>query len=631
MDRTGLDIHDAQSASVSLNIKDSEWQHWAQLGETTSVDEFCQRWLAIQCRQIEGITGGLVLLDTRGTGPYKPTAVWPDVRNDMRHLSAAAEQSLVQRRGLLIQHPADAEANDPHNHYHVTYPLEIKEKLYGVIVLDITSRPQNQLQSVLRQLHWGSAWLNVLLRRFASSESESTLSRAMAVLNSLASMVDQKGFHRSAMTLATELATNYDCNRVSIGIKKSRRIVVKAMSHNADFAERSNLSRAVGAAMDESYDQCKTIIYPHTEHTSELPLVTRAHETLESNQGSGAICTIPLISEGKMTGAMTLERSADKPFDSETVEACESLAALAGPILEEKRLNEQYIFTKIARSISNQLKKIIGPRHVAFKLSSVTAILLTAFFIFATGDFRVSAKTIIEGEIKRVVTSPFSAYVADSKVRPGDLVKQGQILAILDDKDIRLEKLKLEGQKQQLASQYRQAMAEHDRAQIRITTARNDQINAQLDLINYKLAKTSLIAPFDGIVVTGDLSQSLGAPVEKGEVLFEVAPLDTYRIILQVDERDISHVSAEKSGKLILSSLPDKEFFFTVQTVTPVSTAREGRNYFRVEAKIEKFDEQLRPGMEGVGKIYIGQENLFWIWTYKIVNWFRLWFWSWLP
>jgi multidrug efflux pump subunit AcrA (membrane-fusion protein) len=252
-------------------------------------------------------------------------------------------------------------------------------------------------------------------------------------------------------------------------------------------------------------------------------------------------------------------------------------------------------------------------------------------FTFAEGDFRVSADTVIEGEIQRVVTSPFAAYVAESEVRAGDIVKQGQVLAILDDRDLKLEQIKLLGQKNQLASQYREAMANHDRAQVRITMAKSGQIQAQLDLLDYKLARTKLVAPFDGVVVSGDLSQALGAPVEKGQVIFEVAPLDAYRIILQVDERDITYLKEKQLGTLVLSSIPDEELYFTVKTITPVSTAKEGKNYFRVEAELDELSQNLRPGMEGVGKVKIGRENLFWIWTYKIINWFRLWVWSWLP
>jgi hypothetical protein len=131
--------------------------------------------------------------------------------------------------------------------------------------------------------------------------------------------------------------------------------------------------------------------------------------------------------------------------------------------------------------------------------------------------------------------------------------------------------------------------------------------------------------------VTGDLSQSIGAPVERGHGLFEVAPLDAYRVILQVDERDIAAVAVEQPGSLLLQAFPDRPLPLTVTKITPVSTTREGRNYFRVEAQLEHTPARLRPGMEGVGKITIERRLLLWIWTHQAVEWLRLTLWSWLP
>ncbi len=100
--------------------------------------------------------------------------------------------------------------------------------------------------------------------------------------------------------------------------------------------------------------------------------------------------------------------------------------------------------------------------------------------------------------------------------------------------------------------------------------------------------------------MSGDLSQSLGAPVERGQVLFEIAPLDDYRVALQVDERDISHVVVGPAGELAVSSMPGERFGFAVTKVTPVNSAKEGRNFFRVEAALEaKPGPRLRPGHGG--------------------------------
>ena len=139
------------------------------------------------------------------------------------------------------------------------------------------------------------------------------------------------------------------------------------------------------------------------------------------------------------------------------------------------------------------------------------------------------------------------------------------------------------------------------------------------------------MAPFDAVVVSGDLTQRLGAPVSRGEVLFELAPLDAYRVVLEVDERDIADIRPGQTGELRLAALPEDPVRFVVEKITPVSEAHEGRNTFRVEARLDDAQAALRPGLEGVGKVDVERRRLLWIWTHDIVDWLRLALWRWLP
>jgi multidrug resistance efflux pump len=216
-------------------------------------------------------------------------------------------------------------------------------------------------------------------------------------------------------------------------------------------------------------------------------------------------------------------------------------------------------------------------------------------------------------------------------VKAGDVVRAGQILCRLDDRDLELEHTRLKSDLDQVQGKLRQALATQDRGAMAILSAQIKELDAQLALNGDKLARASLVAPFDGVVVSGDLSQLLDTPVEQGKLLFQISPLESYRVILQVDERDISELSANQNGALMLSGLPGQVFPFVVQQITPVSTTQEGLNYFRVEAHLEGPIDRLRPGMEGVGKIDIGRRRLIWIWTHSLLDWLRLWVWKEAP
>ena len=167
-------------------------------------------------------------------------------------------------------------------------------------------------------------------------------------------------------------------------------------------------------------------------------------------------------------------------------------------------------------------------------------------------------------------------------------------------------------------------------AKANVAKAQLDQVMAQLDLNGVKLDRTVIKAPFDGILVNGDLSQKIGSAVDQGDALFEISPLSSYRLILMVDESDISYVHPGQRGELVLSSLPGK-FSFVVGKITPVTAALEGINSFRVEAALEGAPGVFRPGMEGISKINIRRGKLISIWTLKMREWFRLKMWAWLP
>ena len=76
---------------------------------------------------------------------------------------------------------------------------------------------------------------------------------------------------------------------------------------------------------------------------------------------------------------------------------------------------------------------------------------------------------------------------------------------------------------------------------------------------------------------------------------------------------------------------------WVVRQVTPVAVAEDGRNFFRVEARLDATPggaqalTRLRPGMEGIGKIEVNQRRLISIYTRDLVNWARLWIWTWWP
>ena len=590
-----------------------------------------QNWLAWQCTMIAGTCHGVIALGLPDQGPYRPAACWPEGSDPSVALSKTAKAAISKRKGVVAElKSSDAEGGADKDA--IAYPIVIDGKLLGVAAIEVERLPNVRQKSVLQMLQWGAAWFQAMCDQQGQAEQQSGAAggdKLGMVLELVGTAVEQERFQAAATAVVTELATRLKLERVSLGFIHGKHIKVKALSHSARFEGRQSLFRQIGAAMDEALDQESTIVYPAASKAGQD--VSRAHGELARLHGARAVCTVPLSMDQEIYGAITFERPGHELLEPEIVKFCEQAAALIGPVLEVKRRDDRWLITKMLDSFSHQCGRLLGKGHLVFKLIVLALAGLVVFLSIFNGQHRVAATAALEGTVERVAVAPEDGYVATASVRPGDVVKKDQELATLDSKDLELERVKWTSQREQLSKEYREALAKFERAQVSILRARIEQSDAQIALLNEQLARTQILAPFDGVIVSGDLTRTLGSPVERGQVLYKIAPLNDYRVVLEVDERDFSDVVLGQTGYLALAAAPNERIEIIVNKITPVSTAEDGSNFFKVEASLAKPPEHLRPGMQGVGKVEVGERKLIWIWTHRIVDWLRLWLWAWWP
>jgi RND family efflux transporter MFP subunit len=601
---------------------------WARFANARDRSDFCVAWLAVLCSQLERVSGGVVLEGPDADGAYVPVAIWPDPSHDLTHLADVAQRALMERRPVVVG--ADGVSTPTRDQpAHIGYPVEVAGVLHGAVALDLPPSSDAALQRALRLLHWSSVWLVDRFRQQAIKEQDQTLAHHALTLDLLATVMEERGFSQAALALANDMAGRLNCERVSVGFDRSGDIKVEAISNTAVFDEKMSLVRLIGDAMEEAFDLGVTMAWPPRAAAAEDGAI--AHAELARDSKDIAICSVPLLEDGQPIGIITLERSRGEAFDDATIELCEAAGTLLGPVLALKRENGRGTLVRLRETVLEKARILLGPRHPGAKLAALCVVGLVAFLTLATGTYRVAAKTVVEGAVQRAEVAPFDGHIAEAFVRAGDAVHAGQVLARLDDRELKLEYAQLTSEREQEERKRRQELAGQDRGEMMVAAAEVAQTDAKLALIGDKLDRATLTAPFDGVVVSGDLNQFLGTPVEQGKLLFQIAPLNAYRVILQVDERDISNLALGQMGQLTLSGLPGETLDFLVQQITPVASQQEGRNYFRVEAHLLSAPDRVRPGMEGIGKIGVGDRKLIWVWTHSLVDWFRFWLWKELP
>lgn len=591
---------------------------WAGLSDTASLESFAAAWLDLQCLSIGEVESAVVLW-RHDDGTYRPLSQWPDGAVTGSELRMAAESAIERRCGVVRPGTPAARRLDA-----LAYPLLLDEHPYGVVAIEVVYTSEAHLHEIMRVLQWGCAWWYRRLGRDPVSLRDPRI-----VLELLAIGLQEKAFQAAAMAVVTELAARFGCERVSFGTLKGRRFQIRAISNSAGFNTKSSLIRALAAAMQEAVAQQTTLVLPPVDE--RVALVTERHQALSDQQNAVAVCTIPLSDRDRLISALTLERDGNRPFMREEIRICEHLGTLIGPVLEAKRREDRWIGQKIWEAGWEFLARLLGPSHSVTKALTLSFLIVVLFLVFATGDYRITAPARLEGTVQRAITAPQDGYIAQAPVRAGDVVDPGQDIVALEDKELRLERVQWEGEREKFLREYSQALAARDRAQVRIIGARVEQAEAHIARLSDQIERTRLVAPFAGLVVSGDLRQSLGAPVSRGDVLYEIAPLDSYRVILNVNEHDISQLRLGQTGTLALAGFPDKRLSVRIEKITPVSNVEQGQNSFRVEAGLDGDISALRPGMRGVAKIDVEPRRLFWIWTHRPAYWLRLWWWSWWP
>lgn len=367
------------------------------------------------------------------------------------------------------------------------------------------------------------------------------------------------------------------------------------------------------ACLAECVDQQGTVHWPLPagDEPARMPRITVAHRACHAASGD-ALLSLPLVHADRVLGALTLCWPDAAQRDGHELASLEHLAAWMAPVLVLLLVQDEPWYRRLWQQLQAWVQSDEQPERRRWRLWMPAALTACLLVVAWPGTWHVGGQARLEGEVQRVLAAPADGFIQQVHVRPGDAVKAGQPLLELADRDLQLERQRWQSQLAQHWEGHAAAQARADRAALAQHQARADEAQAQLDLVEEKLARSRLVAPFDGVVVQGDLAQQLGAPVKQGAELLTLAPQGAYRVIIEVDERDVAELRLGQTGTLALSALPWQTAPVQVTRISPVAKAVEGRNVFEVEAALSAAQPQARPGLQGQARIAVDQAPLGW-------------------
>jgi RND family efflux transporter MFP subunit len=434
----------------------------------------------------------------------------------------------------------------------------------------------------------------------------------------------RKRYLETVMTLCNEAAARFRCERVSVGWLEKGDVRIQGISHTEKFEKKMAAIRKLEEVMEEALDQDSDIVVPVPDGADAI---SRTHESFSKEQGGTNVASFPLRSADGPVGVLTLER-ADDPFDDAELRSGRMLSDQVVTRLGDLKKHDRWFGARAWVAVREGAAKLVGVENTGWKLVGLVAAVALAVLIFGGSTYRVEAPFILKSDTLAQVPAGFSGYIAEVNYRLGDEVKEGQVLIRLDTRQLLLEEAGALAEEKKHRSEMQRAEAEGELAQMRIAAALADQAAAKLELTRFRLSQGEIKAPFDGVVVEGDLRERIGSPVEQGEVLMKIAKLDEMYVEGKVDERNLDLISSGGGGEIAFASEPENKFGVEIERIEPLAVADEEGNIFIVRCTFpEGVQDWWRPGMSGLCKINTQRRSYLWMLTHKTVDFLRMKLW----
>ncbi len=205
------------------------------------------------------------------------------------------------------------------------------------------------------------------------------------------------------------------------------------------------------------------------------------------------------------------------------------------------------------------------------------------------------------------VTSLVDGRIEELRVRAGEVVEKGQILADVAAPDLSemvaaLRQARDELDRQRRLQERGVAIEKNIRAaerQWQSARQRLRSIGVRPDRIERvatgaeDMTTLPLVAPISGVVL--DRRAVLGAPVQQGDELYHVADLQPIRVVADVFERHLKRVQEGQSAAVTTPMNPDRTYRGTIDRVTP--QVDDESRAARARIVLDNSDGSLRPGM----------------------------------
>jgi len=383
-------------------------------------------------------------------------------------------------------------------------------------------------------------------------------------------------------------------HRVALAWRDGRSMRLRALSEGVPLNEGVALG-PLHEAIESCVTQAALVVWPRrsTAATAREGLQVSAHAALLSIQGLTGVATLPLMVGGQVCGVLSCERSAradgalgqdglwlDEGFSEAEQEWLRTLAGWLAPAMALRYRLEQPWYARSWTWLETLSVRLADPRERTLRWSVLAFFGVLSFGLGLPLPYEVSVAARLEGASELVLSAPVEGLVQEARAHVGDVVKTGQVLARVEDR-------------------------QHDRLDVK--------------------------APYDGVVITAALSRHLGQRVPRGEPLLTVAPGLDWRVVMDVPESLVMALQKGQMAHLRLGAMPERTVGLVLTRVSPVARHTPAGVVYEVEGVPTGAGagaRDLRPGLDGVARIDMPARPLLWRAVERAWTALRAWAWA---
>ena len=427
-----------------------------------------------------------------------------------------------------------------------------------------------------------------------------------------------------------QLVIPYD--RAAIALEQRNRLTIQAVSGvtKLDTSEPSVEKLQDVLRWASGLDAEIQVSMRDDEISDERPETREKFRRYFEATGSRGFYATPLADDEGRLGMLSFESTDPDFLTGLHIEVIKILASQATLALRNASLYKEVPFIGILEPLFEKKRRFMAINKKRRMLWVAGVASLVLFLVIVPVPLRISGNAMVAAGQTQSVRAEEDGVIERVLVQEGQKVEPGMPLLQMADWSERASLAGAQARYNTAMAQMAQDLVGNDATAAGQRQLEADYLRGEVTRSTEQLSRTTVRSEIEGIVSTPHVEDLAGRKVTAGDPMIDLIRTAQSTVDVEVPTSDVSLVRAGNRASIKLESFPSQTFHGTVRVVSPSGQVVGDNRVFFARIAVANPDGNLRPGMQGFGKVRTGLRPLgyvllrdptVWIWE-KLWGWF---------